>query len=74
MMKCPICGGNARDIAKSGFEGMSVRCAVDGDFDIAPGSALKLQEIPPAKRHYALNDAIIATRFGERPRIDLQSC
>ena len=72
-MKCPICAGPARDITTAGFDGISVRCPVDGDFDVKTGFALKLQELSPAKRHYLLNDAILAARPGSRPLLPVDN-
>jgi hypothetical protein len=70
-MKCPICGGKAKDITSADFNGVSVRCLVDGDFDVAPGYVLKLQELSADKRQYALNAAIRAARPGKRPMLPL---
>jgi len=68
-MQCPICGGMAKDITRPGFDGISIRCPVDGDFDVASGYGLKLMELSPVKRQYVLNSAIVAAPPNTRPCI-----
>src|SRR6476620_6855611 len=69
---CPICGSLARDITSADFDGQSIRCPVDGDFDISSACAPILEELDGAERQHVLSRAIKA-RNGRRPSITAAS-
>ena len=54
-MKCLICGNEAKDITVADFDGESIRCPIDGDYDITDGYRAKLEEQEPADRKRTLN-------------------
>ena len=69
---CPICGSLARDITSADFDGQSIRCPVDGDFDISSACAPILEELDGVERQHVLSRAIRA-KIGRRPCITAAS-
>jgi hypothetical protein len=65
-MKCPICGTAAKDITADGDKGVSFRCPVDGDCDIADGCQKALRAPENGDRHRVLNKSIISAWPGSR--------
>ncbi len=72
-MKCPICGSPAADITAADFDGVSVRCLVDGDYDIAAGCLPQLETLALSDRQRALNKAVRLAVPGSRPYISQSS-
>ncbi|BCP53521.1 hypothetical protein K32_21380 [Kaistia sp. 32K] len=68
-MRCPVCDSRAKDITPSGYRGLSVRCIVDGDYDIDRQCHEALLSLDPSGRHTVLNAAILTVAPGSRPRI-----
>lgn len=70
-MKCPVCGSGARDIASNDPASLSIRCLVDGDYDLDAEGAHALGPLSPSERQGILSAAIRAKQPGHRPRITL---
>lgn len=68
-MKCPVCGGDARIIASSENESVTVRCSIDGDFEIAKEHLDTLSKLNMGARHLVLNAAILLSAPGRLPHI-----
>jgi hypothetical protein len=70
-MRCPICGSSAKDITprESGYA--SIRCLVDGDFEIDAGCQRELFELTESDRHRVFHGAILSGLAGSRPRITM---
>ena len=68
-MKCPICGGDAKIISSPDDECVTVRCEIDGDFEIANEHLDTLSKLNMGARHLVLNAAILLSTPGALPRI-----
>jgi hypothetical protein len=66
-MLCPICGSPAKGIFARDFSGESIRCPVDGDFDIMRGVRAKLAALDTGQRELVLSRAIIEKNGRPRP-------
>jgi hypothetical protein len=72
-MQCPVCGGVAIRLPKAERAEKSVRCPVDGDFDLAMGCRAILEKLEPEQRQRVLDRAIKAAGLNERPIITTSS-
>ena len=72
-MRCPVCGAVATSLPKSERAAKSVRCPVDGDFDLAMGCRASLEKLKPEERERVLDRAIKATGLDGRPIITSSS-
>lgn len=52
-MKCRVCGSVARDIIADGYNGLSVRCLIDGAYDISNGCQQAVRALKDADRQRA---------------------
>ena len=68
-MACPVCGGGAKIIASSEDGIVTVRCPIDGDFEVAEAHLEKLSNLNMGARHLILNAAILLSTPGRPPRI-----
>ncbi|MCB1489711.1 MAG: hypothetical protein KDJ88_19915 [Bauldia sp.] len=68
-MRCPVCGSKAKLIERKGFDGLSFRCPVDGDFDVARSAEKKLRKLDDHDRVKALSRAIKKAKVDKRPCI-----
>jgi hypothetical protein len=72
-MRCPVCDSSAKDITSNGFLGLSIRCLVDGDYDIDEECRVALIDLVPSDRHRVLSAAIRAGQPGFRPHITMMA-
>lgn len=68
-MRCPICGSGAKDTTSGGSGYVSIRCLVDGDFQIDAECQGALFDLAESDRHLVLNAAILKGVSGAAPRI-----
>jgi hypothetical protein len=69
-INCPVCGGNAEQLAASG-DSVSINCSKCGEYDIA-GSIVateQLETLDPDERRGALDMAKQSAQPGTRPMI-----
>ena len=70
-MRCPVCGTSAQDITAENFDKLSIRCSIDGDFDVAGDCIERLKSLDAGRRQIVLNKAIRLSRGrGVRPAIN----
>jgi hypothetical protein len=68
-MRCPICGGVAKDITRHDYDGLAVRCRNCGDFEIAGTTLKDLVQLDETGRAAALGKAKRFASLGARPTI-----